>query len=391
MAAATALISHLGAPPARRAAVRWLLLGCAVFCLGDIYRESSGGHLWVSDISRFREIGLGSGLPYRDHAVEYPPLAVALMKGLAALAPGRQAFGSSFTLAMSATGLAGLWLVGIEWGRAAAATLTVLATPLIAVLVTRFDVLSVTLALAAVVLQRRGRPGLAGLALAGSVGVKLWALPLVALLALRCETEARRRAFLAAVATGLMIVAGLWLAPAGPDGLRQVLSFRGAHGWQVESALGSLVRLLAPASIHLESGAARFGAVPSGLAPTLSALGLAGAVAFAWTAGRLRGAIGAGWVGAVAALMLSSTVLSPQYVLWLLPGAAIAATEGATAVTLAVAAVSLATSLEVLDYHALLRGTTGGQALVIARNLLLGVAMVTAARHLTRARGATVG
>jgi hypothetical protein len=102
----------------------------------------------------------------------------------------------------------------------------------------------------------------------------------------------------------------------GSNGLVQVLTFRGATGWQIESLVGSLVHLTDSTTLRMESGAWRIGTINS----TASiAMFLAAAPICVWSS--WRGArldrVAAGWLASVSALLLLSALLSAQYVIWL--------------------------------------------------------------------------
>src|SRR5262249_415963 len=141
-----------------------------------------------------------------------------------------------------------------------------------------------------------------------------------------------RRALLPFAAVGGAGVA-TWVWLGGADGLRQVATFRSSQGWEIESLVGSILRLGSHSSASLENGAYRVGQVPSGASPALLPLGL-GAVALVWFlaaraggSGSILVADGLAPVAAISAMLLASTIISPQYLFWLLPFAAIVAIE----------------------------------------------------------------
>jgi len=71
-----------------------------------------------------------------------------------------------------------------------------------------------------------------------------------------------------------MAVCGVaWLVWGGPDGPSQVLTFRGAKGWQVESIIGLFFHVSDPSGSHPEAGAWRTAAeMPGWGRPLLTAL-----------------------------------------------------------------------------------------------------------------------
>jgi hypothetical protein len=59
---------------------------------------------------------------------------------------------------------------------------------------------------------------------------------------------------LAAMAGGLVVLGG-WLLVAGTTGLYQVLTFRGARGWEIESTVGAVWMLIDQSTMRIEAGA----------------------------------------------------------------------------------------------------------------------------------------
>jgi len=200
------------------------------------------------------------------------------------------------------------------------------------------------------------------------------------------------------VVTGL-VLGGAWLAVAGVDGVRQVVSFRDATGWQVESLPGVLWHLRDPSRIKFESGAFRTGIMPLWARPLLTLLSLA-FVALAWWLADRRRREGAGdhviyaWapLASVLAMLLFAPILSPQYVVWFLPFAAITAARGdrlVGALTLAVTAITTISYPLVLSAS---EGAVWAILPVLARNLtlvaLFVVALQTLAGHRRSGGGA---
>jgi hypothetical protein len=97
--------------------------------------------------------------------------------------------------------------------------------------------------------------------------------------------------------------------------------------------------------------------------------------------------IASAWVATVGAFLVCSTLLSPQFIAWLVPGAAIAWIARDRAVTLAVFVAVIFTMLEDLNYTALFRLEPTGEALVIVRNVALLAAVALAVRSVRANRG----
>ena len=273
------------------------------------------------DLERFRQIFMQSGVPYRDFSVEYAPLEVVLIR----------LFGSASSAAL-ATRVAvmafladiGAWAALLwGWDRVTAKRYLWLGTPLLIFIYTRLDLVPVALAVlgAALALRRRERTG--GVALAAAVITKLWPFILFPALLL----ERKRRAFWWAV-SGTAIAVLAWSGVGGLSGIRGVFSFRGATGWGVESLPGSVVWMITGGPVRVEAGAPRIGTVPRGATIVLALVLIAALIAIWRLAWRRRSnGFGAVSVAAVGALLACAPAFSLQYVAWLLPWAALAATE----------------------------------------------------------------
>jgi hypothetical protein len=139
--------------------------------------------------------------------------------------------------------------------------------------------------------------------------VKLW--PLMLLPGLWAERR------LTAVKTSLVAsIAALvgWVAVGGLGGLLQVLSYRGADGWEVGSAVGSIQKVLG-APMVFEQGAYRVGSVSVASKVLLAIVGLALVAVLATSRSRMDIVT----VAAVSGVLLMSPVGSPQFTVWLLP------------------------------------------------------------------------
>ena len=151
--------------------------------------------------------------------------------------------------------------VGIAWGwrRRDALVYLLIGTPLLAFSYQRFDYVPIAFAVwAMALLVRRGDDPRAGVAFGLAILAKLWPVVLLPVLVLRRA----RRAMVGTVVT--LGVAGLaWVAISGPKAPFQVISFRGATGWAIESTVGNLVWIVTGGQIYPQAGAARIGDAPS--------------------------------------------------------------------------------------------------------------------------------
>ncbi len=280
------------------------------------------------DVPRYMEIVHASGRPYRDFAVEYPPLTLAELE----LIVGPSQPSTAARLAWAQLGLELVMLAGLAWGwgRRAVLGYLVLSLPLLVnpFVFTRSDMLAVTLAVLGVAALRRARAGTGAVALVLGFFAKSWPVVLVPRLAL----ERRWRALAAwATLTGIGLAA--WVAWGGLGGVGDVVTFRGARGWQVESLPGGLLQLVAGGTARIQRGTYRIG-----VASLWARTGLAGAgvvvVALIWLLADRRSGPGSrvlrdgvAPLAAVAALLLASPLFSSQFVLWLVPWAAIIVAE----------------------------------------------------------------
>jgi hypothetical protein len=278
-----------------------------------------------ADIGRFHQIATSQGRPYRDFDVEYAPAETIAIEALAGGGLVSTAVRlAALALTCDLLAFAGLWY---GWGRRPAALYLLIGVPLVPFIYSRLDPLVVMLAIWGLALARRRRERAGGgvLALAGLT--KLW--PLVVAPALLIEQRTRAaRWFACLFAAGVVA----WIVYGGVDAVRQVVSFRGATGWEIESTVGSIVWLLTGGPVRLEGGAPRVGEIP-GWSRALLLLALAAVLVAIWARARGRhvDAAGAPSLAALAALLALAPVFSLQYALWLSPWAAIAWIDGRTA------------------------------------------------------------
>jgi hypothetical protein len=140
------------------------------------------------------------------------------------------------------------------WGAKAGTSYLVFALPMQVFMPFRFDLLPVLLAVAGVGLAERRRERAGGALLALAILAKVWPVALLpALLIMRRRTAVTT----CILVTGAGTVA--WLTLTGLGGPEQLVSFRGATGWQVESTIGVLVWLLSSSEPRFELSAMRVG------------------------------------------------------------------------------------------------------------------------------------
>jgi hypothetical protein len=213
---------------------------------------------------------------------------------------------------------------------------------------------------------------------------KIWPLALVPAFLVR--RSARSLAAFVAVGTTSL---GAWVWWAGVAGPVQVLTFRGARGWQIESLMGSLLHAVSYQRARMERGALRVGVVPGWARIGLPLTGLL-VVALVWIlVARIpeldaRVGDGLGPVAAITALLVFATILSPQYVSWLLPFAAIAGAGGERLVAWLAGAAAFLSTVGLRLMAPLSVGEALPVGVVLARNALLVALLGTAIHRLIR-------
>jgi hypothetical protein len=339
------------------------------------------------DAGRYHEIARTFGRPYRDFDVEYPPAALALIEltnGTNRAHTIERLVASQLILDFAVAGLL-VW----AWDRRTALAYLILSTPMLAFpfLYMRIDLLSVFLALLGLALVRKGWDRSGGASLAVAAYAKVW--PVVVMPVLVIERKVKAGA--AWVVT--MVVCGVaWLAWGGSEGPSEVLTFRGAKGWQVESIIGLFFHVSNPSGSHPEAGAWRTAAeMPGWGRPMLTVLSGVTVLLAWWLASRRRRAgdddsvvYGLAPLVCVIGMLVFAPILSPQYVLWFLPFAAIVAARGNRlmgGLTLAVAALS-AWSFAVIKAE--LHGQWYAVYPLFLRNGLLVAMLVVGLVQLTR-------
>jgi Glycosyltransferase family 87 len=271
------------------------------------------------DVLRAERIATSPARPYRDFPVEYMPLETATIEVIG----GEGFVATSVRLAVIAfvADLAAAAGVAWGWGRRPAAIYLLVGIPLLSFMYQRFDPVSVAFAAWGLAwLKNRGDGVLSGGALGLAIMAKLWAVALLPLLLLRRAWHAA-----AGVAMVGLLIGAAWYRVGGPKAPFQVLSFRDATGWSVESVIGNLLWIVTRRQIGPQAGAIRIGDAPT----WAKALLLLTLLACEWVIWRRaahdrRDPAGGTALVAVMALMVLSPLLSTQYFAWTLPWVAIA-------------------------------------------------------------------
>jgi hypothetical protein len=180
---------------------------------------------------------------------------------------------------------------------------------------------------------------------------------------------------------------------AGTSGVQQVFSFRDATGWQVESLPGILWHLRDPSRIKFESGAFRTGIMPLWARPALNVVSLV-CIAAAWGCAerrRRQGASDDAWyalapLACVLSLLIFAPILSPQYIVWMLPFTAIVAARGDRLIAYLTLAITTVTTVSYITVPSAAEGALYGTLPVLTRNLLLVALFIVTFQELSGVR-----
>jgi hypothetical protein len=339
-------------------------------------------------------------VPYRNFFIEYPPGSLPAFVPPALFSASQASFIDLFSLEMALTLMLTLLLTAVGARRLRgsrawilpAATFALTAVLLYPVAVTRFDaVVALTLGLAVFFATLGGRYLSLAYASLG-LGTAAKFVPALALLPLALTRRGAARGcsiFLAVVA--LFFVPFIFL---GGLGLLQSFAYQAERGLQVESLAASVLMFFRSAdSVVFEHGAFEVRGEGAGLAsslsPFLTLLLLAVTGLAMWWEFRRCGGLGVGAfprhaAALILAFMLGSRVLSPQYMIWLLPLVPLSAggLVGTIICALFLAACLTTTLVFPIHYADLLSFRYPGHELLLTRNLLLvilWIAMLTLA------------
>jgi hypothetical protein len=335
------------------------------------------------DFDNFYDIATKPGRPYVDFPVEFPVATVQTFRTLGPIAGDRGRFGTSLVLVSVAADLAIVGALGWGWGVRAAAAYAFIVIPIIDLFFLRTDLWSTALATIGVAAWQRGRPAAAAVGLAAGAAFKLWPLTFLPLLLVPSGGRLRKAPLVTAIAAGMIVLAA-WLWVAGPSGLYQVLTFRGARGWEIESTVGAVWMLIDQSTMRIESGAWRIGTTSGPVSVVLFALGVIPSLWAVWRGAR-TGHLGGGWSGGISALLVMSALLSPQFAAWLAPACGVAWVEGDRRIAVTTGLAVFLTNLVWKSFNPLVHGDMGSLLILLARNLLLAGLALAAIRLVAQA------
>jgi uncharacterized membrane protein len=368
-------------------AVLLFLAACAL-ARGGFFSSADPG-----DVGRYHEFAdriLDGGLPYRDFYMEYPPGAVP-----AFLAPTALGWLAGYNLAFKLTvALAGLALVltlvavlarlGVEARGTAVAVAVVVATPVAlgAVVLNRYDLWPALLVLLALLALLDGRPSLGFGLLAVGCAVKVYPAVLLPVAGIHVLRTAGRRALgRAALVFGVVLVlVAAPLALIAPGGFGYSVKTQLVRQLQLESLASSLLLVADkvgaytasivpgnPGSIDLS------GTLPDALGvltTLLLAAALVAVVILYWRGQEGAELLALGFAASVTAFVTFSKVISPQFLVWIVPLVPLVAGRLRLALAGLVLAILVTTQVEVVWEHPLRAGGWPVWVL-LARNLLL--------------------
>jgi hypothetical protein len=397
--------AHAAGSVGRRAGVAAaavaVFVGCCLFSPGGLLTS------WhAADVSYYGQLGehLRAGeVPYRTLYVEYPPGALPVFVLPAALS--ERHYVDLFKILMTVLGCAAIVATTVaatalrmSIERTVLAVAPLAAAPILlgSVFLNRFDVWPMFLTVAGLAALLRSRPvsGAIGLALAAVTKVfSIAVVPVVVVYLARTAPRALRRAWIAFLA--VLAIAVLPFAALGPGGLSFSFYVQLTRHLEIESLAASF--LLAAQRLGLYD--ARIidgtpgsrdlaGGLPTVLGVATGLLEVAAVVAvLIWFAkgepGRDRFVVA--FAAALVAYVAFGKVLSPQYMVWLLPVVPlVAGRRGLVATALLVTALIL-TRIEFAHWDSI---NALGPAvwLVLVRDLLLAALFATLVEGLRRGR-----
>jgi hypothetical protein len=354
-----------------------LLLGALAVPSGGLFRGAK-----FRDLHVYRQYGdalLDGRLPYRDVFVEYPPGAIPVFAA-PSLAPGG-AYDALFKALMTLCSIAAIYCVTLVLARGGASAAHVAAAALFLALapialgpvsLNTYDAWPAVLAVGALAALVYRRGALAGGLLGAAFAAKLYPIVLVPLAVVHLGRAAATRLLASFVAVTAVLVVP-WVA-LSPRGVWESLDAQLGRGLHAESLAASVLLACDRLGVyeahvvrttHYAVSRDLAGGLPHALGYVTSALAAAAVVAVWLLYLRARN-LEVAFAAAIAGFLAFTKVLSPQYLVWLIP---LVPFGGIAAAALLVAALALAQSWY-FDYPQI--WAVGSQVWVLlARNLVL--------------------
>jgi hypothetical protein len=322
-----------------------LAVGVAMAVLVIAWHPGDGDPLGLFQIAAHAR---GGAVAYQNYAVEYPPLGLAAI-GLAFTLGGTTSgsYQTIFSILMLglavATGTAVYWLARRRWSTQSATETTVMFTGLalasLPLVIWRFDILPALLTVLALVAYAAHRPGWSGLNLGLGIVAKVYSAFLIPVLGAAMVLERRWRDLVVLVAAaGVVVVAvlGESFVVAG-NRMFYFLVYQRNRGVEIESLSGGIAMLSGALQGTATKVSLQFGSmqvdssVLSALAKpelafdvvTVALLVLAALFCFRrdiQATGSVQPATIVQYtLATLLAVVVTNKVLSPQYIIWLLP------------------------------------------------------------------------
>ncbi len=364
------------------------VLAALAFLVGPWTDEPAELAGW--DAARFQAIADEPGRYWVDHAVEYPPGSAVLIEVLTAGGEAGDVVRTNRLLVVASLvvdlGIAAL--LTREWGQRQGLAYLGLGLLMVPSGLLRFDLwAALALTLALIGLRRRS-PALTAVGIVIGTLIKVWPALLIPL-----AFAAGRRREAAASLAGLAGAALLWIGYGGYGAIDQVTSLRGATGWHVESVFGSLTALFTDAEQRFEFDVYRIGTLSDSivLAGRVATLAVTSAMAHRLWRRHADGDeavhdIAVAMLASTAALIVTAPLLSPQFLLWLTPMAALAWPVSRQTVFAAGAAIGLTAVVLAIFGPPNLSGTVPATALLVRDGAML-IVIILAWRALSPSQG----
>jgi uncharacterized membrane protein len=328
--------------------VRFAALGAAAACLflgswtllHQLWYHSAGEIVDTPGYETYGDAIVSGKVPYRDFAVEYPPGALLPM-----LAPELTAsrgnfgeYGHSFEKWMAGAGVLMTLLAAVALAalhpslpRAAAAMLLVGASPLLLgnLMLSRFDLWAAALTIGAVAAMLWERRATSAVVLGAAIATKLFPAVLVplGLVWFWRRAGARKAVTWAALVVATCAAVFLPFLVVAPSGVWHSITVQLDRPLQIESfgaevliaehlAFGTTVHVFSTMSQNVSGPGARAAEILSGAAQVVALL----TVWLLYTRGpQTRERLVAYAAAAVTAFVAFGKVLSPQFLVWLIP------------------------------------------------------------------------
>jgi Glycosyltransferase family 87 len=382
-------------------ATRWRATAAALVCALHLalFVPTIGdwSSILVNDFAPQAQAIKGGDLPYRDQRIEYPPLSVLVLIAPVYVDDSRQGFADGFMWEMLVFDLGIVVLISLALPGDTKRVLSAIGIYTVGVVILsgvvldrslidygplalqRFDLVPTLFVLAAVLARDRGRSATWSALL--SVGAAIKAFPLFLYPALlRGERNLRR----AIVAGAIPLLLGAAAVIVTGDEFGSAIGYHTERTLQVESLGASafeVAHVLGASGISTRVGHGGFEISASGATAArwiLVVIGAAGYLWLAWAGWRSKASNLQLVTALLAVLVVFAPVLSPQFLLWLLPISACAYGLGRENMVLLVAVLFTQIALQNYDGVDALSGSFVWP--VAARNvyLLLYLGLVAA-------------